>query len=94
VSERWIGKMRERVTRQLGQWGTYQLDYGRTLWLLPPVPGTGDTDVFAAVGSGGEWIFVVPSKDLVVVSSGMAYSEEQFTQAVKLLYDVIVPAVH
>jgi len=93
VSERWLAKMREHVTRQLGHWGSYQLDYGRTLWQLPPLQGSGDVEVFAAVGSGGEWIFVVPSKDLVVVSTGVAYSEEQFTQAVQLLYDVIVPAV-
>jgi CubicO group peptidase (beta-lactamase class C family) len=94
VSERWIAKMREHVTRQLGHWSNYQLDYGRALWLLPPLTGSGDVDVLAAAGSGGEWIFVVPSKDLVVVSSGAAYSEEQFTQAVQLLYDVIIPAVH
>jgi CubicO group peptidase (beta-lactamase class C family) len=92
VSERWITKMREHVTRQLGHWGSYQLDYGRTLWLLPPLPGGGD--VYAAVGTGGEWIFVVPSKDLVVVSTGVAYSEEQFTRGMQLLYDVIVPAAH
>jgi CubicO group peptidase (beta-lactamase class C family) len=94
VSEGWISKMREHVTRQLGHWSDYQLDYGRTLWLLPPLPGSGDPDVLAAVGSGGMYIFVVPSKDLVVVSTGVSVTEAQFTQAIQLLYDVIIPAAH
>jgi CubicO group peptidase (beta-lactamase class C family) len=96
VPESWVSSMRERHTRQVGAWlGTYSLDYGRMLWLLPPVGGPGAppaADVITASGSGGQWIFVVPSKDLVVVATGAAVTFEQFAQPIRLLYDVIVPA--
>jgi len=65
------------------------------LWLLPPVGGLGappEADLITASGSGGQWIFVVPSKDLVVVATGAANTFEEFAQPIRLLYDVIVPA--
>jgi CubicO group peptidase (beta-lactamase class C family) len=39
--------------------------YGYYWWLFPE-PGGSNTGVIAASGSGGQWLFVVPSKDLVV----------------------------
>jgi CubicO group peptidase (beta-lactamase class C family) len=94
VSESWIARMREHKTRQLGAWLSYSLDYGRTLWLLPPLSTGGDPDVIAASGAGGQWIIVVPGKDLVIVSTGDSDSMLDFTRAIQLTYDVIVPATH
>ena len=93
VSEDWIARMRERKSLQLGQWLAYSLDYGRTLWLLPPIAGSGDVDVLAAGGAGGQWILIVPGKDLVVVGTGEATTIQEFTLPLKLLYDVIMPAI-
>ena len=96
IPESWVSSMRERHTMQVGAWlGKYSLDYGRMLWLLPSVGGSGvtpETDVITASGSGGQWIFVVPSKALVVVATGAASTFEEFAQPIRLLYDVIVPA--
>jgi CubicO group peptidase (beta-lactamase class C family) len=94
VSQRWIAGLREHRTRQVGAWLTYSLDYGRTLWLLPPLAGVADGDVIAASGAGGQWILVIPSKDLVVVSTGDSGTMQEFTRAVQLTYDIIVPATH
>jgi len=66
--------------------------YGRTLWLLPPIAGNGDADVLAASGAFGQWIFVVPAKDLVVVATSDAYTVGTFALPIQLLYDVIIPA--
>jgi CubicO group peptidase (beta-lactamase class C family) len=40
--------------------------YGRLWWLFPP-SGAATTDVVTASGAGGQWIFVVPPLELVVV---------------------------
>jgi CubicO group peptidase (beta-lactamase class C family) len=99
VSDAWVASMRERKSRDVGQWSAYTLDYGRMIWVLPPISGTGtgtgtgDVDVLAASGGGGQWIFVVPGKDLVVVATGDANTTEDFAKPIQLLYNVIVPAV-
>jgi CubicO group peptidase (beta-lactamase class C family) len=93
VSPAWIATMRERKSQQLGNWIGYSLDYGRTLWILPPVPGAGDTDVLAASGFGGHWIFIIPGRDLVVVATSDASTVETFAQPLKILYDEIVASI-
>jgi CubicO group peptidase (beta-lactamase class C family) len=40
--------------------------YGRLWWLFPP-SGPATADVVTASGAGGQWIFVVPPLELVVV---------------------------
>jgi CubicO group peptidase (beta-lactamase class C family) len=95
VSDTWMAGMREPVSKSVGQWSTYELDYGRMLWILPPLPlATGRRDVVAAVGGGGQWIFVVPGKDLVVVATGDAVAMANFLDPLTVLYDIVVPATH
>jgi CubicO group peptidase (beta-lactamase class C family) len=91
VSTDWITRMRERRSQNLGKWLTYPVEYGRALWILPPVAGA---DVVAASGVYGQWIFVVPGKDLVVVATSQARSTGDFALPIQLLYDVIIPAAH
>jgi CubicO group peptidase (beta-lactamase class C family) len=87
--------MRERKSANIGRWSTYSLDYGRMLWILPPVGGVaGDGDVLAASGGGGQWILVVPGKDLVVVATGDAVATANFAEPLSVLYDIVVPATH
>jgi CubicO group peptidase (beta-lactamase class C family) len=91
ISAAWIEQMRERESQKLGQWLTYPADYGRTLWLLPPVS---NADVLASSGVYGQWIFVVPGKDLVVVATCNARNVGDFALPIQLLYDTIIPAAH
>ncbi|MDB4915932.1 MAG: hypothetical protein JWM95_3576 [Gemmatimonadetes bacterium] len=94
VSPEWVASMRERKSQQLGNWIGYSLDYGRTLWILPALPGSGDTDVLAASGFGGHWIFIVPGRDLVVVATSNASTVATFAQPIQILYDEIVASIH
>jgi len=95
VSDTWIAGMRERKSTNIGRWSTYPLAYGRMLWILPPVGGAaGDGDVLAASGGGGQWILVVPGKDLVVVATGDAVATANFAEPLSVLYDIVVPATH
>jgi CubicO group peptidase (beta-lactamase class C family) len=93
VSDTWIAQMRERMSPSVGKWSTYALDFGRMLWILPPVSGAaGRGDVLAASGGGGQWILVVPGKDLVVVATGDAVAMANFVEPLDVLYDVVAPA--
>jgi CubicO group peptidase (beta-lactamase class C family) len=95
VSDTWIALMRERKSTSVGKWSTYSLDYGRMLWILPPIRGVmGDRDVLAASGGGGEWILVVPGMDLVVVATGDAVATANFVEPLDVLYDIVAPATH
>jgi CubicO group peptidase (beta-lactamase class C family) len=60
--------------------------YGYYWWLFPD-PGGSSTGVIAGSGNGGQWLFVVPSKDLVVAviaSSG---------DGLGILYDGVLASI-
>ena len=57
--------------------------YGYFWWLFPETRGGTDTGVITGSGSGGQWLFVVPTRDLVIAvtaSNG---------DGISLLYDVL-----
>ena len=61
--------------------------YGYFWWLFPRQRGGADAEIITASGSGGQWLFVVPSLDLVVAvvaSNG---------DGLDLLYDGVLPAI-
>jgi CubicO group peptidase (beta-lactamase class C family) len=66
---------------------SYGSAYGYFWWLFPTRRGNNDTGVIAASGSGGQWLFVVPSLDLVVaiVASNGA--------GLDLFYDGVLAAI-
>lgn len=61
--------------------------YGYFWWLFPSRRGGTDEGIIAASGSGGQWLFVVPSLDLVVAIVAADGN------GLDLLYDEILPAV-
>lgn len=72
----------------------YPVDYGYLWWLLP-IDGsgpTGDPDrtIYAASGAQGQWIFVIPHYDMVVVVTG---GTGRFDAPVQFLYQDILPAI-
>lgn len=71
------------------------VDYGY-LWWLMPVDQSGwtknrDTDIYTAAGAQGQWIFVIPRYDMVIVSTG---NTPIFDRAVDFLYSDILRAVN
>jgi CubicO group peptidase (beta-lactamase class C family) len=68
--------------------------YGQLFWLFPlGVAGaSASPDIVTASGAGGQWIFTVPSLDLVVVFTADRSNPGFFTP-VDLLYGDILPEV-
>jgi CubicO group peptidase (beta-lactamase class C family) len=61
--------------------------YGHFWWLFPTSRGGSDAGVITGSGSGGQWLFVIPSLDLVVAIAA------QNGDGLGLLYDGVLPAV-
>ncbi len=84
ISEAWI---RESTQTQPGPphvFGGQPTTYGYLWWGLPG-------GVTTASGAGGQWIFVVPDRDLVVVST--AQNDTNAAATVRIFYDHILPAL-
>lgn len=62
---------------------SYNAAYGYFWWLFPVDRGGSGAGVWAGSGSGGQWLFVVPSKDLVIAVTA---SEGN---GLDLLYDIL-----
>jgi len=101
---RWDGKQvvpAEWVTASLS--GHVEFDrpsgraigYGYWWWVLPPDPaGDGKRDIYGAFGFKGQYIFLVPEHDMVVVvtAGGSGWEEESAPR--KFLYSHILKAMH
>ena len=69
------------------------LGYGYLWWILEPDPGgDGEIPVYAAIGAGGQYIFVVPESGLVVVVTAWM-PENTNWRPVSFLYSDILPAI-
>jgi CubicO group peptidase (beta-lactamase class C family) len=70
------------------------VDYGYLWWLLP-LDGQGPTGdpratIYTAAGAQGQWIFVIPRFDMVIVVTA---NTAQFDLPVWFLYEDLLPAV-
>jgi CubicO group peptidase (beta-lactamase class C family) len=96
VSPAWLEESLGHAVRRPRTFGGYPTDYGY-LWWLMPVDGVGadagpEADVITASGAGGQWIFVVPRHDLVVVVTAHAEGYDAI-RPLDILYSEILPAV-
>jgi CubicO group peptidase (beta-lactamase class C family) len=88
VSRAWIEASTHAITRGAPVFfSDFGSGYGYFWWLFPTRRGGTDEGVIAASGSGGQWLFVVPSLDLVVVI--VATNGD----GLDLLYDELLPAI-
>jgi CubicO group peptidase (beta-lactamase class C family) len=81
VPESWIQAMAEPYTA--GSSIFFGTGYGYFWWLFPETRGGPDRGVITGSGSGGQWLFVIPSKDLVIAVTA---SEGD---GIGLLYDIL-----
>ncbi len=86
VPEAWIAAATTPYTRDVF-FTSYGSDYGYLWWLFPQLRGGADDNVITASGSGGQWLFVVPSLDLVVAVAASNGA------GLDLLYDGVLPAI-
>jgi len=87
VGADWVAASTRSVTPGVRVWAGHSYDYGYGWW----VSGDGADLVVAASGARGQWIFAVPGRQLVAVST--ADNETNETAAVGFLYSHILPAV-
>jgi len=93
VSEDWIAESLQHSVRFPRTFAGRPVDYGYLWWLLHLEGRAGDgpdADIYTAAGAQGQWIFVIPKYDMVVVSTG---STQQFDKAVDFLYSDILRAI-
>jgi CubicO group peptidase (beta-lactamase class C family) len=68
--------------------------YGQQWWLGRSIADGSEVKWIAAMGSGGQRIFIVPDRDLVVMTtSGLYFRPHQGDGALDMLTNFIIPAV-
>ncbi len=81
VPDKWVADS----TRVHVPAGTLQEGYGYHWWVAPP-------QMYLALGYGGQFVFVIPEKDMVVVFTSSLEGRDFYVPQ-KLLNDYILPAV-
>jgi CubicO group peptidase (beta-lactamase class C family) len=75
---------------------SFYFGYGYWWWRftrnIDVVQSLSTNDVYFSWGEGGQYIFIIPSKNLVVVSTAGNYNQNE-TQAMEILRDYIFPSV-
>ena len=71
------------------------IGYGYWWWVLPGDPdGSGERDIYGALGFKGRYIFLVPEHDMVVVVTAGGRNWKQETAPREFLYSHILKALH
>jgi CubicO group peptidase (beta-lactamase class C family) len=95
VSREWIERSTAPVTFSNSTLGGVRTDYGYLWWLAPINPALSTADVnnrvIIASGNLNQFLFVVPSLDLVVVNTGA--SNESFGVTIDFVLRELIPSV-
>ncbi len=68
--------------------------YAYLWWILQPDPSVTDgAPIVAATGLGGQYLFIIPDHDMVVVVTGWSDDQEESAAAFQYLYDSILRSV-
>lgn len=93
VSQDWITQSIKPRFQAGGYFGGLFF-YGYQWWMGRTLSGDRDVPWIAAMGRGGQRVFIVPSADLVVMTtSGLYASPVQGQAALDMLYSVVFPAL-
>jgi CubicO group peptidase (beta-lactamase class C family) len=95
VSSDWLARSTAPVTFRTAQFGGVPVDYGLLWWLAAIDPARPPADVsnrvIIASGNMNQFLFVVPSLDLVVVNTGA--TNESFGVTVDFVVRELIPAI-
>ena len=95
VSSDWLSRSTAPVTAAASQFAGVSVDYGLLWWMAAIDPGRSTADasnrVIIAAGNMNQFLFVVPSRDLVVVHTGS--SNDSFGVTVDFVVRELIPAV-
>jgi len=89
----WVAESLSRQVKLEGQ-SNRVVGYGYWWWVLPPAPGgSGTQDIYGAFGFKGQYIFVVPEYDIVVVVTAGARNRDEQNAPIEFLYSHVLAAV-
>jgi len=95
VSSDWLARSTAPVTAAASRFGGVSVDYGLLWWMaaINPSQSTADVSnrVIIASGNMNQFLFVVPSRDLVVVNTGS--SNDSFGVTLDFVVRELIPAV-
>jgi len=93
ISREWLSKsFTEHVSNV--NLGIVRAGYGYLWWLFPDKNNL-DIDIYACMGSGGQYMFVIPQYNLIVVTTGNEFND-RFTAisgAMDMLYNYILKSL-
>ncbi|MFC1725950.1 serine hydrolase domain-containing protein [candidate division KSB1 bacterium] len=93
VPEQWVAES-FKMHHDFGGSRQYDIGYGYLWWILKPDPeGGGQKNIYAAKGFMGQYIFVIPEYDMVVVVTGGAKNGRDMRRPVAFLYSHILPSI-
>ena len=69
--------------------------YGYLWWIQEPDPaGSEGYDIYSARGHGGQFIFIIPEHQMVVITTSEPYHNAGYQKPIDFLYSDILPALH
>ncbi|MDA8017611.1 MAG: beta-lactamase family protein [Thermoanaerobaculia bacterium] len=93
VSAEWIDRSLRRQVATVRQQDGRDVGYGFLWWVWPPPADRPELgDFYAGHGFMGQYVFVVPSLDLVVVFTGGSRTWSGEKRPAELVYEYILPA--
>ncbi|MFC2158596.1 serine hydrolase domain-containing protein [Acidobacteriota bacterium] len=94
VPARWVEESLKKHVTFTGQSSRRETGYGYLWWIQDPDPdGSGKLDIISARGAYGQYIFLIPEHEMVVVVTARTRGN-QFNSAIDYLYSHILKAVH
>lgn len=91
VSADWIKKATSPQSRGHIYYGTYGFQWWLKNWEEGPKVRETEHNIICAIGFGGQFLFVVPAWDLVVVFTGQLIGAENFEYPQKLFREHLLP---
>lgn len=93
VPESWVNRSFEKSV-SIDSWGPNIVGYGYLWWIFRPANRSRTREyVYAAMGAYGQYIFIVPEYDMVVVVTAETAADGEFTNPQNFLYSHILDAV-
>ena len=94
ISEDWIERSVRRQLASVRRQDGRDVGYGFLWWIWPPPDDRPELgDFYAGHGFMGQYVFVVPSLDLVVVFTGGSRTWSGEKRPAQLMYEYVLPAV-
>ncbi len=92
----WLEKATSVRTTTTATWGNHNWWYGYLFWLTPlsgSAPPAGSNIVITGSGALGQWLYVIPKYDMVIVFNGYSDAYADFVAPVNYLFSDILPAI-